>query len=152
MAEISFVALPQRGLIAVDGADRRGFLQGLISNDIEKVSPVRAIHAALLTAQGKYLHDFFIAERGEALLIDCEAARLADLQRRLGIYRLRSKVTLAPADPALGAFAAFGAGTLAALGLPEEAGTAAPFAGGIAYADPRLPALGARLIVGREEG
>jgi len=151
MVERSFVALPQRGLIAVGGADRRGFLQGLISNDIEKVSPSRAIHAALLTAQGKYLHDFFIAERGETLFIDCEAARLADLQRRLGIYRLRSKVTLAPADPALGAFAAFGAGTLAALGLPEEAGTAAPFAGGIAYADPRLAALGARLILTREE-
>jgi folate-binding protein YgfZ len=152
MTERSFVLLPQRGLIAVGGADRRSFLQGLISNDIEKASPSRVIHAALLTAQGKYLHDFFIAESGETLLIDGEAARLADLQRRLGIYRLRAKVTLAPADPALGVFAAFGEGALAALALPEEAGATAPFAGGIAFVDPRLPALGSRLIVGREEG
>jgi folate-binding protein YgfZ len=150
MADQSFVVLRQRGLLAVSGEDRRSFLQGLISNDVNKVAADRAIHAALLTAQGRYLHDFFVVERGEALLLDCEAERRADLQRRLTLYRLRAKVTLAAAEESLIVGAAFGAGALAALGLPEEPGAAASFAGGVAYVDPRLPALGARIILAED--
>jgi folate-binding protein YgfZ len=146
----SFVELGERGLLVVSGEDRRAFLQGLISNDVEKVAPDRAIHAALLTAQGKYLHDFFIAALGETFLLDGEAARLADLQRRLAMYRLRAKVTLAQADGDLAVFVAFGGGALAALALPDAAGAARPYAGGVAFVDPRLSALGARVIAPRE--
>jgi folate-binding protein YgfZ len=152
MAEKSFVALGERGLLVVAGEDRRVFLQGLISNDVEKVAASRAIHAALLTAQGKYLHDFFVAALGETLILDGEAARLGDLQRRLGLYRLRTKVTLAPAAGDLGVFAAFGGEALAALGLPDQPGAAAPFAGGVAFVDPRLVALGARLVMPNDAG
>jgi folate-binding protein YgfZ len=152
MAEKSFVALGERGLLVVAGEDRRAFLQGLISNDVEKVAASRAIHAALLTAQGKYLHDFFVAALGETLILDGEAARLGDLQRRLGLYRLRTKVTLAPAAGDLGVFAAFGGEALAALGLPDQPGAAAPFAGGVAFVDPRLVALGARLVMPTDAG
>src|SRR5439155_9535939 len=152
MAEKSFVALGERGLLAVAGEDRRAFLQGLVSNDIEKVSAARAIYAALLTAQGKYLHDFFVVALGETLLLDAEAARLADLQRRLGLYRLRAKVTLAPAAGDLAVFAAFGRDALSALDLPKQPGAAAPFAGGIAFVDPRLAALGARIVAPSERG
>jgi folate-binding protein YgfZ len=151
MAEKAFVPLRERGVLTVAGADRRSFLQGLISNDIEKAAPDRAIYAALLTAQGKYLHDFFIAERGDLLFLDCEAARLPDLQRRLGMYRLRAKVTLAAA-PEFVVFAALGPGALAALGLADEPGAARDLAGGGAFVDPRLPALGARLIAPQEAG
>jgi folate-binding Fe-S cluster repair protein YgfZ len=84
------------------------------------------------------------------LLLEGEAQRLADLQRRLSLYRLRAKVNVAPADPGLAIFVAFGSGALEALALPHEAGAAAPFAGGAAFVDPRLPALGARLILPRE--
>jgi|GraSoi_2013_60cm_1033757.scaffolds.fasta_scaffold10956_3 folate-binding protein YgfZ len=152
MAEKSFVALGERGLLVVAGEDRRVFLQGLISNDVEKVAASRAIHAALLTAQGKYLHDFFVAALGETLILDGEAARLGDLQRRLGLYRLRTKVTLAPAAGDLGVFAAFGGEALAALGLPDQPGAAAPFGGGVAFVDPRLVALGARLVMAKDAG
>jgi tRNA-modifying protein YgfZ len=150
MAEQSFVELGARGLLAVAGEDRRAFLQGLISNDVEKATPERAIHAALLTAQGKYLHDFFVVALGDTLILDGEAARLADLQRRLALYKLRAKVTLAPAAGDLAVFAAFGGGALAALKLPQEAGAARSFAGGVAFVDPRLAALGARVIAPRE--
>jgi folate-binding protein YgfZ len=152
MAEKSFVALGERGLLAVEGEDRRAFLQGLISNDVEKVDASRAIHAALLTAQGKYLHDFFVVALGETLILDGEAARLADLQRRLGLYRLRAKVTLAPAAGTLGVFAAFGTDALVALSLSDQQGAAARFAGGVAFVDPRLAALGARFVVPKEAG
>jgi folate-binding protein YgfZ len=141
-----FVPLPGRALLAVAGEDRRTFLQGLVSNDMTKVSATRALHAALLTAQGKYLHDFFVVEQDERLLLDAEAARLADLKRRLSLYKLRSRVTIAEA-PERHVVAAFGAGTPAALGLAEEQGAAAAFAGGVAFVDPRLAALGVRLFV-----
>jgi tRNA-modifying protein YgfZ len=154
MAGPSFVELRERGLLVVAGEDRRAFLQGLISNDVEKVTSDRAIHAAFLTAQGKYLHDFFLAAypggTDEALILDGEAARLADLQRRLSIYKLRAKVTLAPASGDLAVFAAFGNGALAALKLASESGAARSYAGGIAFVDPRLAALGARVIAPRD--
>jgi folate-binding protein YgfZ len=148
----SFVELDQRGVLVVAGADRVAFLQGLVSNDVGKLSPERAIYAALLTAQGKYLHDFFLAARGEIILVEGEAARLSDLQRRLSLYKLRAKVTVAADAEGSKVYAAFGTGALAALGLPEDAGAARPFAGGIAFVDPRLPALGARLILAAGEG
>src|SRR5205823_11978814 len=94
MAHASFVLLENRGILAVSGLDRRSFLQGLVSNDVEKIAADRAVSAALLTAQGKYLHDFVMAASGEAIWLDAEAARLADLKRRLSIYRLRAKVVI----------------------------------------------------------
>jgi folate-binding protein YgfZ len=150
MAQGNFVILEDRGVLAVSGADRRSFLQGLVSNDVEKLAPDRALYAALLTAQGKYLHDFIMADEGEAIWFDAEAARLADLRRRLSIYRLRAKVAL-DERPDLAVAAVFGAGALAALGLAGEPGTARQIeAGGIVLVDPRLAELGARAILPRD--
>jgi len=146
MAQGNFTILEDRGVVAVSGPDRRGFLQGLVSNDVGKVAADRAVYAALLTAQGKYLHDFIMVEAGEAIWLDAEAARLDDLKRRLSIYRLRAKVTLEErADLAVAAV--FGG---EAFGLPGEAGVALALDGGIAFTDPRLPALGARTVLPRE--
>src|SRR5260370_7416481 len=100
MVERYWAVLENRGVLEVTGADRRDFLQGLVSNDVAKATPDRALYAALLTAQGKYLHDFFIVAIGDALYLDGEAARLADLQRRLGLSKLPAKVRLPqPAHP-----------------------------------------------------
>ena len=140
------VVLQHRTLLTVAGADRAAFLQGLISNDIAKVTPERAIYASLLTAQGRFLHDFFIAAAGDAYWLDVEAARRDDLKRRLTMYKLRSKVTLeAPDDRTVVALDGPGAG--AAFGLPEAPGSAAALAGGVVFVDPRLAALGLRAIV-----
>jgi folate-binding protein YgfZ len=146
----SCVVLEDRGILAVSGADRRSFLQGLISNDIERVNSAEARYGALLTAQGRYLHDFIIADAGEAIWLDAEAARLADLQRRLAVYRLRAKVGL-DARPDLAVAAAFGEGAPALFSLPEKPGAACPFAGGLALVDPRLAALGIRIVLPRNE-
>src|SRR5579885_1131305 len=111
----SCTLLVDRGVLEIAGEDRRPFLQGLVSNDIGKVAADRAIHAALLTAQGKYLHDFFIAEIGDAFYLDGEAARLADLKRRLTLYKLRAKVTIAEASERYAVAAAFGETALGTL-------------------------------------
>jgi transferase CAF17, mitochondrial len=141
----SFAVLEDRAALEVAGAHRVAFLQGLVSNDVAKAAAGMPVYAALLTAQGKYLHDFFIAALGEALYLDCERARLGDLQRRLSLYKLRSKVTFADAGARFAIAAAWGDDAAAKLGL--VAGAAKPFAEGIAYVDPRLAALGARLLI-----
>src|ERR1700730_6730765 len=122
MAQSSFVVLDDRSILAVSGPDRRAFLQGLVSNDVEKIATDRAVYAALLTAQGKYLHDFIMVAAGEAIWLDAEAARLADLKRRLSIYRLRAKAALDDM-PGLAVAAVFGAGGRGALDLAGEAGS-----------------------------
>lgn len=146
MSEQTFVILEDRGVLAIAGDDARTFLQGLISNDINKVTEDHAIHAALLTPQGKYLHDFFIAQApGGALLVDGERARLDDLAKRLKLYKLRAKVTVEDQSDAWRVAALTGgAGTAA---LAPEAGAAQAMDGGVLFTDPRLAALGARAIL-----
>ncbi|HLV08447.1 MAG TPA: folate-binding protein [Croceibacterium sp.] len=107
-----------------EGEDAAQFLQGLVTNDVTGTLPV---YAALLTAQGKMLFDFFVWPGGDgALLLDCEAEAAEDLVRRLSLYRLRRKLAIA-IDPSLGVYwqAELGDG-----GAP----------------DPRFPALGQRWI------
>jgi len=148
MPDACFALLDDRSLLAVSGPDRRMFLQGLVSNDVEKVSPARARYAALLTAQGKYLHDFMMIEHDRALWLEAEAGRLSELKRRLSIYRLRARATL-DQRPELAVGVVFGAGATAVMDLPEEPGAARPFGSGIAFVDPRLAALGVRCILPR---
>ncbi len=137
------IPLVERGVIAISGNDARDFLQGLITNDIERVTPTCAIYAALLTPQGKFLNDFFIVEHNGRLLFDCKLDRIPDLIKRLTLYRLRSKVdisdvshlwevgvTLAAAEP----------------GEPQPAGTAKSFFDRVLYTDPRHTGMGKRTI------
>ncbi|MCX7372117.1 MAG: folate-binding protein [Alphaproteobacteria bacterium] len=86
--------LPARAVVEITGEDRVTFLQGLVSNDVAQAAPGRAVFAALLTPQGKWLADFFIHASADALLLDCEAAHAPMLVQRLSKFRLRSKVAL----------------------------------------------------------
>lgn len=143
----SYVLLADRGVVELAGEDVVQFLQGLVSSDVNRLAETRAIYAALLTAQGKYLHDFFIIKIGEAIYLDCEAARAADLKRRLGFYRLRDKIAIEDASDRFEVAALMGADALEPASLSLEPGAAAPLAGGIAFTDPRLSALGARALL-----
>jgi folate-binding protein YgfZ len=146
MAEKFYAPLTDRALIAVAGADARPFLQNLVSNDVDRVTRDRAIYAALLTPQGRYLFDFFIIEVAGTLHLDCEAARRDALLKRLVLYKLRAKVELRAADDK-SVFAAFGDGALVALELGDEKGHARELAGGIVYVDPRDEKAGARAVL-----
>jgi folate-binding protein YgfZ len=122
-------ALPDRAVIAATGDDRVSFLQGLVSNDVAAATPGRAVWAALLTPQGKWLADFFILADGERLLLDCERGQMEMLVARLSRFRLRAKVAIAPTG--LRVFAAWG-------------GT--PAAGPLSAPDPRLAEAGWRVL------
>ena len=109
------------------GEDLRGFLNGLVTNDVSGPLPV---WAALLTPQGKVIADFIVWADGEDLLLDCEATQAELLAKRLSIYRLRRKILIA-LDPALGVHWRPGEG-------PSQ--------------DPRLAELGQRWIGDRDGG
>lgn len=127
-----------RACLRVDGPDTREFLQGLLSQDVNKVSPDRAAYGALLTPQGKFLHDLFLTDDDGALVLECESERIDDLAARLKRYRLRAKAEIAPLDDWRVAVV-FGGG--------EGAPGATQRANGVTrYGDPRLAALGDRLV------
>lgn len=110
-----FVKLKDRGLIHVEGVDRHDFLQGLITNDINKLTPDAPLYACLLNAPGKFLHDFFVIDGGEFILLDCEGGdRAADLYKRLSMYRLRADVQISVEEDN-DVYAIFGSET----GLPD---------------------------------
>jgi folate-binding protein YgfZ len=145
MQQGHFVRLPERGVIEVGGAEARPFLQGLVSNDIDRLRPDRALYAALLTPQGKYLFDFLLVQSGDAIWLDVEAARRVELLERLTMYRLRAKVTLADLTGTMEVLALAGDG----LDLSGELGAAAAWADGVLFRDPRLADLRGRAILPR---
>jgi len=82
-----------RTVLAISGSDRLDFLQGLVTNDVTRAEGA-LIYAALLTPQGKYLADFFLTARGDAILLDVDADLAPSLIQRLSMYKLRADVTI----------------------------------------------------------
>ena len=123
--------LPERGVIAVTGADRIGFMQGLVSNDVSKVAPDRAVWSALLTPQGRYFAEFFILADEETLFLDAPKIIIPDLVKRLSRFRLRAKAELADVSARYQVHAGWD-------GPPPADGIKAP--------DPRLEEAGFRLL------
>ncbi len=132
--------LSDRAVIAVRGEDARTFLQGLITNDINKVTRQTAIFAALLSPQGKFLHDFFIMELEGNLLLETAKATATDVIKRLSMYKLRAKVEIAEM-PHMRVGAEWGQ-----IGISNlESGNF------VLYKDPRLAELGNRFILYNSE-
>lgn len=116
--------MTQRRILRLTGSDTTSFLQGLISNDITRLDD-GLVYTALLTPQGKYIADFFLArdDNGDVLL-DVDDTLADALTTRLNMYRLRADVAIAPS------------------GLNLQRGTGPAPAG--ALADPRHADMGWR--------
>jgi folate-binding protein YgfZ len=125
MSTPNIAQLTSRAVIAVGGPDWRAFLQGLITQDVETLAVGELRLGAILTPQGRLLYDLFIAGTEDGALLDVAAEHRAAIIQRLTMYRLRAKVEITASDVAV--FAIF----------PAAAGEGL-------FADPRLPALGAR--------
>ncbi|MHA7852165.1 CAF17-like 4Fe-4S cluster assembly/insertion protein YgfZ [Roseovarius sp.] len=119
-----------RTILEITGSEAQDFLQGLVTNDICKLEQ-GLVYAAMLTPQGKYIADFFLAGHGEAILLDVDESLSAQLMQRLSMYKLRADVTITQSE------------------LQVMRGTG-PAPDG-ALADPRHPDLGWRLY-GAEGG
>jgi folate-binding protein YgfZ len=124
---MSATTLTDRAVIRLSGEDVRGFLQGLVTNDVSGALPV---WAGLLSAQGKCLFDFLVWADGEDLLVDCEAEAADDLAKRLRMYRLRRPITIERDDT---------------LAVHWSRG------GSLGQPDPRLAELGRRWIAALDE-
>ncbi|MFN3774406.1 YgfZ/GcvT domain-containing protein [Sphingomonas parapaucimobilis] len=97
-ATAAATTLSDRRLIRIAGEDVRGFLQGLVTQDVAGLTPDAPRWAALLTPQGKALFDFLLWAEGEAVLIDAEASQAEALAKRLAMYRLRRAITITPVE------------------------------------------------------
>ncbi len=133
--------LPERGVVKVTGPDARTFLNGLLTSDTGSVSYEKARYAALLTPQGKVLADMIVSEAeepwGGGFQLDCSRALAPDIAKRLGMYKLRAKVEIVDISDSAGVVAFW-------------SGESPPEEDGVTYDDPRLPALGVRMITARE--
>ena len=94
MEKDQIIILENRGLISITGDDAKEYLQNIITNDINKVSEINSIFAALLSPQGKYLFDFFVIKDSEGYLIDCDGKSVKELVVNLSKYKIRSKVEI----------------------------------------------------------
>jgi tRNA-modifying protein YgfZ len=129
--------LPDRGVVKLTGGDAEKFLNGLVTTDVSTAAPGRARFAALLTPQGKMIVDFLVArilpEEGTGFLIDVPRALAGALVDRLNFYKLRAKVAVENLSD-----------SLAVLAVWDGEGTTEY---GLVYPDPRLPALGLRVML-----
>jgi folate-binding protein YgfZ len=133
-------ALEERGIIRVSGPEARSFLQNLVTNNVDRADGGNLVYSALLTPQGKFLFDFFMSAdpAGEsAVLLDCDGARIADLVKRLTMYKLRAKVEIADIS-----------GERSVVAFWRE--DAQPMADGPGLPDPRHGAMGRRAILPRD--
>ncbi len=83
-----------RTLIRVSGPDAAPFLDNLLTQNVTRLADARVLYAALLSPQGKALADMMLWAAGDAIVIEADPARGADMLRRLGMYKLRAQVTL----------------------------------------------------------
>ena len=136
-AEMKAALLPDRGVVKVAGDDARNFLHGLVSADILNLAPGSARFGALLSPQGKIFADFILVEApqrdGGGFFVDVARAVAKPLVDKLNLYKLRSRIMVEDLSEILGVLAAWDGNAAAGIGL--------------AYADPRLPALGLRLMI-----
>ena len=134
MSQGQFAFLADRGVVRVTGEDATHFLQGLITNDIVLLERQPAIHAGLLSPQGKILFEFIVTNYANGYLLDTAAASVPDLLGRLSLYKLRAKVGIDDASRAFRVTAIWGNGG------PTFETDAVP--------DPRLADLGWRRLQG----
>jgi folate-binding protein YgfZ len=127
--------LSDRGVVKVAGADARRLLNGLVTADVDKITSATPSFAALLTPQGKIIADFILVDAGagDGLFLDCPRALVTALVEKLNFYKLRAKVTIEDLSK-----------TLAIMALWNGA---AMSGNDRTYPDPRLPALGVRVIL-----
>ena len=142
-----FVKLDGRGVLAVSGEDRADFLQGLVSNDVHSISETFSIYAALLTPQGKFFCDFFMSNGQSEFLLECDSKLLPELEKKLRMHKLRSKITIEDVSDQFDVFAGFGGSIHSAIGSTGGSGHTIKVSNGLMMVDPRLAAMGIRMIL-----
>jgi len=146
MEKNEVITLEDRGFIQVNGPEAKEFLQNIVTNNVEKVTPESSLFSSILTPQGKYLFDFFIIKLKDSYLIECEKKSTSEIIKLLNFYKLRSKVDLVDLNEKY---------TVAIISLEKfkEINNSDPLKGkttvyeeSLIYIDPRNEKLGAKII------
>ncbi len=129
--------LEDRGVVAVTGPDAGKLLHGLVTNDLALLeNGSTAIHAALLTPQGKIIADFFVVKAEDGYLLEVTREKAAELAKRIGLYKLRANVEIRDVGEHYRVLAVWGES-------PPSHGATGKTLG---FEDPRLPGLGLRIL------
>ena len=147
----SVYILEDRGLLYINGDDVKGFLQNIITNNIENVSEDRSCFSALLTPQGKYLYDFIIIKHKSGYLLDCEKKIIENLYKQLNLYKLRSKVDILNLSNEFVVANLTKEKFLELENSKDENGFTIKFREDPIFLDPRSDKLGARLVINLEK-
>ena len=143
--------LEDRGILYINGADTKEFLQNMISNDINKVNEENSCFASLLSPQGKFLFAFIVAKHKSGYFIDCEKAQTEALFKQLNIYKLRSKVEIMNLSNEFVVAAFNREKFLKFEGSKDIPGNTIKYREDSILLDPRNKDLGARLIINLEK-
>ena len=143
--------LEDRAVLYINGIDAKGFLQNLISNDIEKVAENLSCFACLLTPQGKFLYEFILLKHKTGYLIDCEKSQSEDFFNQLNLYKIRSKVEILNLSNEFVVANLSYEKFLSIEGAKDVEGFTLKFREDPIVLDPRNKNLGARLIINLEK-
>ena len=143
--------LDDRAILYINGEDAKGFLQNLISNDINKVSDVNSCFSSLLTPQGKFLYEFIIVKHKSGYILDCEKPQAEELFKQLSLYKLRSKVEILNLSNEFVVAAFSHEKFLTFDAAKDQPGYTIKYREDPIFLDPRNKNLGARLIINLEK-
>jgi len=87
--------LSQYGVLSAAGADARAFLHGQLSCDVEALADPAAVYGAFCTAKGRVLANFLLWSEAGSFHLLMPRALVPGIRKRLQMFVLRSKVTLA---------------------------------------------------------
>ena len=93
MTTSKYIVLNEARFVSIKGQDNKDFLQGIITNDIDKCTK-KVIYSCLLTPQGKFLSDFFVIPFKNSFLIEINKKFFNDFITKLKLYKLRSKIDI----------------------------------------------------------
>jgi folate-binding protein YgfZ len=143
--------LEDRGILYINGANTKEFLQNIISNDINRVNENNSCFASLLSPQGKFQFAFIIIKHKSGYFIDCEKSQVEALFKQLSIYKLRSKVEIMNLSNEF-VVAAFNRNKFLKFeGTKDIPGNTIKYREDCILLDPRNKDLGARLIINLEK-
>ena len=143
--------LEDRGILYINGADAKEFLQNIISNDINKVNEENSCFASLLSPQGKFLFAFIIAKHKSGYFVDCEKPQVEALFKQLSVYKLRSNVEIMNLSNEFVVAAFNREKFLKFEGAKDIPGNTIKYREDCILLDPRNKNLGARLIINLEK-
>jgi|TARA_B110000438_G_scaffold270421_1_gene287513 folate-binding protein YgfZ len=143
--------LEDRGILFIEGKDAEGFLQNIITNDINKVSEINSCFASIFTPQGKFLYEFLIIKHKKGYFIDCEKIQINGLFKQLSIYKLRLDVNILNLSNEFVVVALSYDKFKSIENTKDELGFTTKLREDPVLLDPRNKKLGARLIVNIEK-